>query len=285
MDRLLVPVLVSFLAFTTAAGLGCREDNGDKVGRNRASQPKESPAPQATPAVSDTTMVAADDAASARAVIQRAVEAHGGIERLAKLKSQVRSMKGELNFGGAVPATCEVSCELPGKIRWAYELDKGNQKAQITLVLNEDKGWQAGSGAIKEMNKQQVDEVGEELYVLWVTTLVALRDPGFELAALPEITVAEQPAAGVKVARKGRPDLKLYFDKKTGLLAKVERKGTEAGTEITRAYFFSEPKEFDSLKLPTKQVVIDNGTRKVAEWSTISYKFPGSLPGSTFDKP
>ena len=32
-------------------------------------------------------------------------------------------------------------------------------------------------------------------------------------------------------------------------LAKVERKGTEAGTEITREYFFSEPKEFDSLKL------------------------------------
>jgi hypothetical protein len=228
---------------------------------------------------------AGDDAASARAVIQRAVDAHGGIDRLAKLKSQVRTMKGELNFGGAVPATCEVSCELPGKSRWAYVLDKGNQKAQITLVINGDKGWQAGGGGTKEMSKQQFDEVEEELYVLWITSLLALRDQGFELAALPEIKVADQPAAGVKVARKGRPDLKLYFDKKTGLLVKVERKGTEAGTEIAREYFFSEPKEFDGLKLPTRQVVFDNGNRKVLEWSSISYKLPGKVDDSAFNKP
>jgi len=228
----------------------------------------------------------ADDAADARAVIQRAVTAHGGIDRLSKLKTQVRTMKGELNFGGAVPATCEVSCELPDKCRCAYVLDKGNQKAQITLVINGDKSWQGGSGAIKEMTKQQQREVEEEiLYVPWVTSLVALRDPAFELTALPPIKVADQPAEGVKVSRKGRPDVKLYFDKKTGLLVKAERKGTEAGTEISREYLFSEPKEFDGLKLPTKLAVIDNGIKKVAEWSNITYQFPGKLDDSTFGKP
>jgi hypothetical protein len=227
---------------------------------------------------------AADDIAVARAVIQRAVEAHGGVDRLARLKSHVRTMKGELNFGGAVPATCEVSCELPGKGRYAYELDKGNQKAQITLVINGDKGWQSGPGGAKEMSKQQLDEVDEELYVLWVTTLVALRDEGFALSALPEIKVADQPAAGVKVTRKGRPDLKLYFDKKTGLLVKAERKGTEAGIAINREYFFTEPKEFDGLKLPTRQVVFDNSNRK-AEWAGITYKLVGKLDDSTFSKP
>jgi hypothetical protein len=228
---------------------------------------------------------AGDDTASARAIIQRAVEAHGGVDRLARLKSHVRTMKGELNFGGAVPATCEQSCELPGKGRWGYELDKGNQKAQITLVINGDKGWQAGGGGVKEMSKQQLDEVEEELYVVWVTTLAALRDEGFALAPLPEIKVADQPAAGVKVSRKARPDIKLYFDKKTGLLVKAERKGTEAGTEISREYFFSEPKEFDGLKLPSRQAVFDNGNRKVLEWSSISYKLTGKLDDSTFSKP
>jgi hypothetical protein len=227
----------------------------------------------------------AQDAASARAVIQRAVEAHGGIDRLSKLTTQVRTMKGELNFGGAVPATCDVSCELPGKCRWAYVLDKGNAKAQSTLAINGDKGWQGGSGATKEMTNLQFKEVSEELYVLWVTSLVALRDPAFELAALPQSKVNDQPADGVKVSRKGRPDIKLFFDKKTGLLVKAERKGTEAGTEVSREYLFSEPKEFEGLKLPTKQVVIDNGNKKIAEWSSISYRFPGKLDDSTFSKP
>jgi hypothetical protein len=194
-------------------------------------------------------------------------------------------MKGELNFGGAVPATCDISCDLPGKSRWAYVLDKGNQKAQIVILVNGDKGWQSGSGTTKEMSKQQFEEVDEELYVLWVTTLAALRDPAFELATLPEIKVAEQPAAGVKVTRKGRPEVKLYFDKKTSLLVRAERKGKEAGTEITREYYFSEPKEFEGLKLPSKQVVIDNGTKKVAEWANIMYTFPGKFDESTFTKP
>jgi len=229
---------------------------------------------------------AADDAASARVLIQRAVAAHGGLDRLDKLKTQVRNAKGEINLiGGAVPATCETTTDVPGKGRWAYELDKGNQKVKLTLVVNGDKGWQSSYGATKEMAKAQLEEVSDELYVLWVTSLIALREPGFELAAVPDIKVSDQPAAGVKVSRKGKEDIKLYFDKKTDLLVKAEHKAKEAGLEINREYFFSEPKEFDGLKLPTKQMVMDNGNKKVAEWTSISYKFPGKPDDKTFDKP
>jgi hypothetical protein len=228
---------------------------------------------------------AADDADTARAVIQRAVAAQGGLDSLGKLKTQVRTAKGEINLiGGAIPATCETIAELPGKGRWTMELDKGTEKIKITLVVNGDKGWQSSYGATKEMGKTQIEEVSDQLYVIWVTSLVALREPGFELAALPDIKVGDKPAAGVKISRKGKADLKLYFDKKTDLLLKAEHKTKEGGLEVNREYFFSEPKDFDGLKLPTKQVVFDNGNKKVAEW-TIGYKFTGKPDDKTFEKP
>lgn len=285
MRRLLFPVLISLLIFTTGVSLGCRDDNGNNRGRNQVFQPKESTGPNSTDAPRET-VASADDVATARAVIQRAVEAHGGIDRLAKLKSHVRTMKGAITkSGGAVPATYEISTDLPGKCRWQYELDTGNQKVPVVVVLNGDKGWVSNFGAAREMSKQQLEEVGDLLYAsLWVTSLAALRDPAFELAPLPDIKVADQPAAGVKVVRKGQRDVKLYFDKKTGLLVKAEYKGKEAGLDVTRAYLYSEPKDFDGLKLPTKQVEIDND-KKAGDWTITGYKFPDKLDESTFNKP
>lgn len=225
-----------------------------------------------------------DDAADARNAVQRAFEAHGGIERLSKLKSFVRSAKGEItSFGGTLPATFETSANLPDQSRWAFELDAGNQKIAVTLVLNGDKGWQTGAGALKEMTAQQLEEQREEGYLLWLTTLAPLREPGFDFALLPEIKVANDPAVGVKVTRKGKPDIKLYFDKKTGLLVKAERKGKEAGVDVTKEYFFSEHKPFDNLKLPTKQLELKNG-KKDAEWTISGYKI-GRVDEGVFGKP
>ena len=53
-----------------------------------------------------STRSQADDTADARGSVQRAFEAHGGVDKLARLKSFVRSAKGEIHsFGGSVPAT------------------------------------------------------------------------------------------------------------------------------------------------------------------------------------
>src|SRR5208283_4115619 len=104
-----------------------------------------------------------------RAVIEKAIQAHGGTDRLTKARLLVRSFKGEIfTFGATVPFSGEVTMHLPEQCRWAFEVDAGGQKVPVTLAVNRDKGWRSGGGAVKEMSKQELDEQREEAYVIWV---------------------------------------------------------------------------------------------------------------------
>src|SRR5262249_44507315 len=105
-----------------------------------------------------------------------------------------------------------------------------------------------------------------------------------DLATAPEIKVNGEAASGIKVASKGHPELKLYFDKRSGLLVKAEHKGKEAGLDVIKEYVFIGHKEFEGVKLPTKWLVMTNGKR-VAEWAVTSYKFPDKIDATVFGKP
>ena len=89
-----------------------------------------------------------------------------------------------------------------------------------------------------------------------VETLTPLLDRGTKLAALGESKVDDTPVVGVKVSRKGMPDLDLYFDKKTNLPAKAEMRVTEAGkVEATYVAFFSEYKKVGGRQVFTRLTV------------------------------
>jgi hypothetical protein len=110
------------------------------------------------------------------------------------------------------------------------------------------------------------------------------KDPSLRLAPLPEAKVNGEPAAGVKVSSKGRPDVKLYFDKKSHLLVKAERQAAEAGETALHEETYGGYKEFDGLKLPTK-VMRSVGGKKVSDTTEAGYKFPDKVEEGTFAKP
>ena len=226
------------------------------------------------------------DADNAGAVLDKAIQAHGGADKLARLRAVVRTAEGELSFGGAaaVPATCEAALVPPEQGRWSFELEVNGQKVPLTIAVNGAKGWRSGGGMVKELTKLEAEEPRAEVYVAWLTSLLPLKEAGFQLSTLPEIKIGALPAVGIKVTRKGSPDVKLYFDKQTGLLVKAERKGKEAGIDTTKEYLFTKPKEYGGLKLPTRHVERSNG-KKVAEWTIGSYKFPGRIDAKEFAKP
>lgn len=228
------------------------------------------------------TVAAAQD--DARTLLEKAIIAHGG-ERLAKARAQVRSVKGEIDsFPQAIPFTGETQLKLPDKGRWAFDLERNNQKLPVILVVNGDKGWRTSGGATKEMTDQEIADQRQEIYIDWIITLLPILENKLDIAAIPETKVNGEPAAGIKVANKGKPEVKLYFDKKTGLLVKAEHKGKEAGVDVNKEYILSNHKEFEGLKLPMKFVVMSNGKR-VAEWAVTNYKMPERLDDATFSKP
>ena len=125
-----------------------------------------------------------------------------------------------------------------------------------------------------------------QLHAENVQTLVPLlRDKAYRLHALGEMKVGGRPAVGVRVESRGHKDVNLYFDKKTGLLAKVERRALDdAGKEVTEESFCSGYKDVGGVKLPMKVVVQHDG-KKFLEMEFSEYRFLDKLDDSEFARP
>ncbi len=218
----------------------------------------------------------------ARAIVDRAVRAHGGATALGKAQFSVRTDTGTQAFPGKeLPFTAEVVRQLPDRVRLTVEIDK---RLKMVIVLDGDKGWERAVGPAVEMSKQRVSEMQEEAYVWWLTTLVPLTRGGFTLSTLPDAKVEGEEAAGVKVVRKGRHDASLYFSKRSGLLLKVSRRVPEAGVLFDKDYLFSAYKDFGGARLPTHEVVLLNG-RRYTDVTMKDYRALTRVPEGTFGRP
>ena len=228
----------------------------------------------------------ADAPDAARALVTEAIRAHGGADALAKLRAVVRKSSGQMTVGGQeVPFTEEFTAQGADRWRRETELRPGAQKLRVLLVLKGDKGWQTTAGPVSEVSAARLKELREDAYAQWLTTLLPLtQDAALQLALLPEVKVNGEPALGVQVSSKGHADVKLYFDKKTHLLVKIERQAPDGGGTSAREETCSAHKEFDGVKLPTKLVQTVGG-KKVSETTEAEYTFPRKVEEATFAKP
>lgn len=227
--------------------------------------------------------VRADDRDTARAVIDAAVKAHGGTAALTKAQTVRRTATGfQLQAGREVPLTSQDVLALPDRVRMDVTLDK---RMRFVSVVNGDKGWiQVGGAPVLTMAAPRLKEYHEEVYVLWIATLVPLQKGAFELAPLAEIKVNGKPALGVKVSSKGHADAKLYFDKATKLLVKIERRVSASGLVVAKEYLFGNYKDFDGAKLRTSEQEKING-KATAAVTAITYKFLPRVDDKLFAKP
>jgi hypothetical protein len=227
----------------------------------------------------------AQDVDADHAVLARALQAHGGAAAITKTRQMVRKVTGIMSFlGKELPFTAEETMDLPDRFRAAFELSVAGQKYPLTLVIDGKRGWRATGGMVQDLAPEELQELKEELYVWWLATLVPLKDKSFALATVPEVQVDGRPAAGLKVVRVGHEDVRLFFDRASGLLVKVERRGKEMGAVVAKEYLFGGHKNFDGLQLPTKYTNITNG-KKIADVSSISYRLMSRFEDGTFSRP
>jgi hypothetical protein len=227
----------------------------------------------------------AGDREAALAVLDAAIKAHGGGYALKRARTAQRTGSGTFTSSGKdVPFAEELLWQLPQHFRLTTEVGSGQARGRVVVVVGPDKGWQSTGGMVAELGKDRVEELHEEAYVLWLATLAPLRDDGFELTPLPETRQNGRALAGVKVASKGHADARLFFDKESGLLVKIERRAREAGQTVDKEYAFGGHKEFDGVKLPTRVVEMHNGGRFV-DLTNVSYKLLRGVNDSAFSRP
>ncbi|OWK47168.1 hypothetical protein [Fimbriiglobus ruber] len=182
------------------------------------------------------TLRAADD--DAKAIIEKAIKAHGGEEALTKYQAGRFKNKGKVAVPGAgdLEFTQEVAYMLPDKFRESLELTVAGNKVNVVTIVNGEEFTLEANG-----NKIPTDENLTKLLknaqqTLKMSRLVPLiRDKKYELSVFGEAKVEDKPVVGVRVTAKGMSDVTLFFDKKTNLLAKVEHRTIDIQTknEIT----------------------------------------------------
>jgi hypothetical protein len=228
------------------------------------------------------TPLRAGEREDALALIDKAVKAHGGEDALKKARTAQRNGSGTLNQGDRLAPFVEESVfSLPERARMTLEVGGRQQR----MVVTPDKAWQQqGGGPPADVDRETAESAREELYVQWLTTLLPLRQDGVTLALAADDQVSGRPAAVVKVSSKGRPDVRLFFDKQSGLLVKAERRARQAGLPVDKGYIFAEHKAFDGALLPTRYAETING-RRFIEMTALTWKLLPRVDDALFARP
>jgi hypothetical protein len=227
---------------------------------------------------------AADDEAKLRAVLDKAIKAHGGADNLKKFQAEVVKSKGTFyGMGEGIEYTETMSIQHPDRMRIDIEADN----FKFTQVFNKDKGWRKINDSTEDLPKEEVAEIGEQMYAGTVSSLVVLQDKSYKLSPLVENKVGDRAAIGMRVEHKGHRPISLYFDKDNGLLLKTETTGKDArndNKEFTSEELLSDYKKVGELMVAHK-VRINRDGKKYVEAEVTECKLSEKLDDSVFAKP
>jgi hypothetical protein len=191
----------------------------------------------------------------AGAIVDRAIKAAGGAEKLGALKAFTTKAKGKITFNDQDNLfTSEVTVQGLDHLHSEFQGEFGGMKVKGVTVLAGDKGWRKFGDMDQDMDKDAVANEKRSLYLQVVPiTLVPLKGQGFKVQALGEEKVASKPAVGLKVTGPDGKDFKLYFDKETGLPAKLVAKVVGfMGEEFTQETTYGNYKDFDGIRRATR---------------------------------
>jgi len=241
-------------------------------------------------ALTATAAARADDKADLTKVIDKAVKARGGEEKLAKLKAFTFKMKGKFyGMGEGIDYTGEIAVLLPNKSRVKIDGEIDGKKVTFFVqIVNGDKVWRRVVDNTEEItDKDKIAEVKEEQYADRVTSLYPLvKDKAFKLEPLGEVKVEGKAAIGIRVSHKGHLDINLFFNKESGFLVRSERpvKDDMTDKEVTQEEFYSDYKEVDGVKHPMK-VVINRDGKKYVDGTISDFEVKDKIDDAEFAKP
>ncbi len=221
-------------------------------------------------------------------IIAKAIKAHGGEELITKNKAGQSKTKGKIHLPGVgeVEYTQDVSYMIPDKFKDSMELKIGGKSIAVLTLINGDKMTIEVDGKAIDVPAGAKDSIKEIGHVMQVARLVTLKEKGYELSIIGDDKVDGKKVVGVRVTKKGQKDVSVYFDKETGLLAKLEFRTVDqvSGNEITEERMPSDyAKNKDGLQVP-KKVTIKRDGKTFLEAEVLETKYFEKLDDADFKK-
>jgi len=230
--------------------------------------------------------VRADDEA-AKAVLDKAVKALGGEEKLAKAEQSTFTTKGTVSINGNdVEFTVKGTSRGIDHYRSEFEGTFDGNPVKVVSVLNGDKAWRVVNDNVMELD---ADAVANEKRVAYTQiasrTLVPLKGKGFKVETAPDEKVGDKPVAVLKVTGPDGKGFTLSFDKESGLPVKMATKARGfMGEEYDQESTYSDFKDFDGVKWATTTAVTRDGA-KFLEQHITDFKVLDKVDPETFAEP
>lgn len=227
-----------------------------------------------------------------RALIAKALKASGGAEKIKAFQAARFKSKGTLTLPSGLSAKIsqETSYQLPNKFKDSMQLEINNRNFDVVTVYDGKNGWLSLNGTIKTLDKETqarfIKEMKEAAHMLQVTRLLNLSDKKYKLAPIGKVKVNGRDAFGVKVTSKGFRDINLFFDAKSGLIVKSERRvlDTQSGQEMSEERFVTEYMTVQGMQIP-KKVVVKRDGKKFMEVEVIEASLLKKIDADEFVKP
>lgn len=214
---------------------------------------------------STTNVSAADDPA---AIVDKAIEAMGGEEKLAKSKAEQWKAKGTIEMMGMKMAyNADYFFQKPGQMRFDIAMEFGGMKVTLIAATDGKVAWEKMGDMLRDMEAKKAKAFHDQVYSMALCQLLPLKDKETTLALADTIKVEGNEAVGIKVSRKDRRDTTLYFDKKSGLLVKSASKIWDefSDKDVEQEVVFTGWKEKDGIKYFEKLTILRGGKPFIVE--------------------
>jgi hypothetical protein len=223
-----------------------------------------------------------------KAILDKAAKAHFPKgEPDAKKQGFLSKAKGKLHVAGLeLDFTQEMSIQLPNKFKEVLDMTVMNQTIKSISVFNGKEGWIKVNDKEIKVEKDILAEFKEVGYMMSLGFLTGLKDKALKLSPLGETQVNSKPALGVKISKEGKRDLDIYFDKSSGLMAKIEQRKKDfmTGQEVAEERIIMEYQEVDGRKMP-KKVQVNRDGKKFMEAEILEFRSLEKLDESEFAQP
>lgn len=229
---------------------------------------------------------AADDK-DTQAILDKAIKALGGEEKLSKIKAASWKTKGKITFGdNDNEFTGSTTVQGLDHFHSTFEGEFGGNKIMGVTVLAKDKGWRQIGDNKMELDETALANQKRTVYLQVVpTTLVPLKGKGFKIAGAGEKKIGDKPAIGLKITGPDGKDFTLFFDKDSGLpVMMVAKVAGFMGEEFTQESTFADYKEMAGIKKATKITSKRDG-EKFMETQITEFKVLDTVDPKTFAEP
>jgi hypothetical protein len=231
--------------------------------------------------------VLADVTADATAVIDKAIAALGGAEKLAAVKAATWKTKGKIILQGQEnKMSSTVTVQGLDHSRQEFEGEFNGDEVKGVNVMAGDKGWWKFGETARELDKDALENQKRTIYLQAVAaTLLPLKDPGVKFEAVTEEKVGDKPAVAVKAKSPDGKEMQIFFDKESNLPVKQVAKVTDfRGNEYVQEATYSDYKDFNGIKRATK-IELKRDGQKFGEQEITEFKVLEEVEPSTFAEP